>query len=69
MGKWQKQFNVQRDYCSNNTKCTPAGLIDHLRSHNDVYHKAVKFYLENLYSDILEEISSAGILSVRYRCT
>ena len=29
--------------------------IDHLRSHDDVYHKAVKFYLENLYSDVLEK--------------
>ena len=54
MSKWQKQFGVQRDYCSNIKKCTPAALFDHLGSIDDVYHKAVKFYLEELYSDVLE---------------
>ena len=55
MSKWQKQFNVQRNSCSNIKKCTPAALFDHLRSHDDVYHKAVMFYLEDLYSDVLED--------------
>ena len=55
MSKWQKQFNVQRESCSDIKKCTPAALFDHLRSHDDVYHKAVMFYLENLYSDVLED--------------
>ena len=55
MSKWQNQFDVQTDSCSNIKKCTPAALFDHLRSHDDVYHKAVKFYLEDLYSDVLED--------------
>ena len=53
MSKWQKQFDVQRDYCSNIKNCTPAALFDHLLSIDDVYHKAIKFYLEELYFNVL----------------
>ena len=54
MSKWQRQFNVQPIICSKNEKCTPVGLLDHLRSHSDVYHRAVKIYLEILYAKMLE---------------
>ena len=55
MSKWQNQFGVQTDSCSNTKKCTPAALIDHCESHDDMYHKAVLFYLQDLYSDILDD--------------
>ena len=55
MSKWQNQFDVQTDSCSNIKKCTPAALIDHCGTHDDIYHKAVLFYLQDLYSDVLDD--------------
>ena len=55
MSKWQVQFNVHPNICNKNVKCTPAGLLDHLGSYHDMYHRAVKFYLENLYAEVLED--------------
>ena len=55
MSKWQSQFDVRTDSCSNIKKCTPAALIDHCGTHDDMYHKAVLFYLQDLYSDVLDD--------------
>ena len=34
---------------------TTVGLLDHICSYDDMYRWAVKFYLENLYAEVLEE--------------
>ena len=53
MSKWHVQFELPNVICGKNKKSTPVGLLDHLGSHDDIYHRAVKFYLKNLYSEVL----------------
>ena len=53
MSKWRVQFELPNVICGKIKKSTPVGLLDHLGSHDDIYHRAVKFYLKNLYSEVL----------------
>ena len=58
-GEWQNKLNLEL-YCSTKKKeFTPVGLLDHVSSFNDMYHMAVKFYLENLYAEALQESKQA----------
>ena len=76
MSEWQGKFNIdlQHNICSKNVKCTPFGLLDHIGSYDDMYHRAVKFYLENLYTEVLEETkqgrkASHGIKWEKHVCS
>ena len=49
MTKWQKQFDAPK-VCSSNKMYTPGALLDHIGSfEDDMFHTAVKFYLNDLY--------------------
>ena len=62
MSKWQEKIKIdlQDNICSKHKKeFTPVGLLDHLCSYDDMYHRAVKFYLDNLYREVLQESKQA----------
>ena len=55
MREWQKKIKLDLHCSTKKKKFTLVGLLDHLCSYDDIYHRAVNIYSENLYAEVLEE--------------